>query len=198
MYDCRAPALEDAKLRFTQVISAIRARTVTKIRGAALASAVLLLACGESARRQSTDVPATTDAGVDGGPVQVCPLDTTFPPPVPECSDVREATAGKWTEESEARWSATPDPHDITILVRGAAPICSEGRLETPYLAEWNWQSQRCVRGLIDAVGGVATDERFWLVDIVIATLSWSQIQAVGAHPDVQSIGPEEDGSPPP
>jgi hypothetical protein len=142
-------------------------------------------------------------SGTDPNQVPGCPLDTTVPPPVPECSDEREAPDGKWTESSEATWSATPDAHDVTVQVRGAAKNCPAPSCPPPpnacpgsgdvqdYMAEWNWQSQRCVRELIDAVGGVATEERFWIVSIIGATLTWSQIQAVGAHPHVQSITPQ-------
>jgi hypothetical protein len=43
-----------------------------------------------------------------------------------------------------------------------------------------------------------ATEEGFFIIDVVIATLTWSRIQAVGAHPHVQSIGPQQEDSPPP
>ncbi|HEX6272290.1 MAG TPA: hypothetical protein VFZ53_04600 [Polyangiaceae bacterium] len=146
-------------------------------------------------------------SGMDPDPAG-CPLDTTVPPPVPECGEVREATAGKWTEESEERWSATPDAHDVIVQVRGAARNCPTSCPPAPnacpsferqqeYMSEWNWQSQRCVRELIDAVGGTATQERFWLVDMIVATLTWSQIQAVAEHPHVQTIEPESGGEPP-
>jgi hypothetical protein len=146
-----------------------------------------------------------TDPGEPG-----CPLDTTIPPPVPECSDVREPNAGKWSEESEERWKAMDGADEVGVIVRGAAKVCPIDSCpprpnECPsferqmnYMQEWNWQSQSCVRALIEAVGGSASEERTWLVNTINATLTWSQIQAVGAHPHVEGIGPNETGEPPP
>jgi hypothetical protein len=65
-------------------------------------------------------------------------------------------------------------------------------------MERWNWEAQRCVRALIDAVGGTATGERFFIINVLIATLTWDQIQLVGAHPHVQQVQPTDEGSPPP
>ena len=102
------------------------------------------------------------------------------------------------------------EPESVMILVRNAGQVCMlpacqdqakscpELEEETEYLREWNWQSQRCVRGLIKELGGRATDERFWLVNALVASLTWPQIQQIGAHPDVQYVESSESGTPPP
>ena len=61
-----------------------------------------------------------------------------------------------------------------------------------------NLESQRCVRDLIDDVGGSSDAESFWLVDAFVATLTWEQIQAVAASPQVVQIEPDSGGAPPP
>ena len=162
--------------------------------------------------RVITDSRAGT-IDVDSGeprPVDGCPLDTQAPIPKPECNDARESTAGKWSAADQARWEANPSAIDVLIQVRGGgkacpAPDCPPRPNECPqqmheiaYLQEWDWQSQNCVRALIEQVGGQATDERFWIIDVIEAYLTWPQIQAVGAHPHVLSIESNDTGALPP
>jgi hypothetical protein len=51
------------------------------------------------------------------------------------------------------------------------------------------------VPGLIAEIGGTASDERFWILHVVSAELSWQEIQVVTTHPDVESMGSAEGGS---
>jgi hypothetical protein len=150
------------------------------------------------------------DTGVDQSGDLDCPLDTQAPVPGPECTDEREMTADKWTPDSEDAWSASTEANDVIIRVRGVAPVCPapscppqpntcpQFELEQTYMSEWNWESQRCVRGLIAASGGLATEERFWLINIIVAELTWEQIQIVATHPHVEFIEPSDTGEPPP
>src|SRR5215831_2669459 len=81
----------------------------------------------------------------------------------------------------------------------GGGSVCPNPTAQDQnYLEEWNWQSQACIRALIGQLGGQATDERFWIVDMIDATLTWSWIQAVGAHPNVMTIESNTPGGAPP
>ena len=136
-----------------------------------------------------------------------CPVDTTQPIPEPICTSAREPGLSKWSDRDEARWTSTLGPHRVLMRIRGGHAVCPAPTCPTRpnpcpefeaiqrYSEEWNWQSQRCVRGLIADIGGTASDERFWILNGVSADLSWQQIQVVATHPDVESIGSAEGGS---
>lgn len=153
---------------------------------------------------------ADVDPGVAPGENERCPLDLEAPIPAPECTTARESAAGKWTEASEAIWSASAEPHDVTIVVRGGATVCPAQECPAPpnpcpesgaqheYMSEWNWQSQRCVRAVLLDLGAEATDEHFWLANVMFAKLTWDQIQAAGAHPHVAAIDRDKEPTPPP
>ena len=139
-----------------------------------------------------------------------CPLNTDAPVPKPECNDARESSSGKWTLEDEQVWRESTVPIQVTIQVRNGGKVCPapacpptpnpcpERELTQAYLGEWNWQSQSCVRKLISDIGGSATDERFWLISLIGASLTWPQIQEVGSHPHVATIQSTESTAPPP
>jgi hypothetical protein len=142
-------------------------------------------------------------------PAEGCPLDTNAPIPKPQCSDVRESPEGKWSAADRARWQSSPDAQLVLLLLQGrqlctfpgCPPMpnpCPEADSYVAYLEQWNWESQQCVRTLIHDVGGTASEERFWLVNSIAASLTWSQIQAVAAHPQVLSVESAQDGSLPP
>jgi hypothetical protein len=145
-------------------------------------------------------------------PPEGCPLDTTAAIPQRDCVTTREATTDKWSSAAETLWRARPDagPHQVLVLISGGRKGCTvprcaaEDRVSCPeldeythYLEEWNWQSQQCVRASIAALGGEATDERFWLVNTLVANLTWEQIQMVGTHPHVLKIENNSGTSPP-
>jgi hypothetical protein len=134
-------------------------------------------------------------------PPEGCPLDPTAAIPQPTCDDTREPSTNKWSSAAEKVWRAEAGPHTVLLSIGGGRQVCelprcaAEDRGSCPevqdymhYLEEWNWQSQQCVRALIAEVGGEATDERFWLVNTLVAKLTWEQIQAVAKHPHVLSI----------
>jgi hypothetical protein len=50
---------------------------------------------------------------------------------------------------------------------------------------------ERCVRSLVEAVGGIATDECFWIIDVFVVRWSWDQIQVIAAHPRVHRVARE-------
>ncbi|HET8933236.1 MAG TPA: hypothetical protein VFN67_07360 [Polyangiales bacterium] len=148
-------------------------------------------------------VPASSTTPVDG-----CPIDPKQPVAKPECTQERDG-GRKWSQRSEAEWSAAPGPIRVLLAINGGhmscgAPDCPPRPNPCPeqeavqmFLEEWNWQSQRCVRALIQELGGTATDERFWLVDTMVAELTWAQIQEVAKHPHVRTIESSLSSPPP-
>jgi hypothetical protein len=147
---------------------------------------------------------------IDPPPVpEGCPRVLTEPVPAPECTDERESPAGKWSEQNEALWSSTPGPHEVGLAIRGGAEACPlpacpprpnpcpSSEREYEYLKEWNQQSQRCVRDLIAAVGGTATDEVLVIVNAIWGSLTWEQIQIVAEHPHVERISSNAPQPPP-
>jgi hypothetical protein len=141
--------------------------------------------------------PATSDTTAQAQ----CPPDITLPIPTRTCPATRDSGAGKLM----GRLPQDGSPIVVMVSVSGAAPGCpiaACGGCPEPtsiydYWAAENFASQKCVRDLITAVGGTVTDERFWIVDALIATLTWDQIQVVATRPHVTSIEPNETGSPP-
>lgn len=92
-----------------------------------------------------------------------------------DCPSATESVAGKYSAEAQAAWEGSPGPHEVVVTVRSAA--------------------QTCVRALVSRLGGTASHEV--LGHGFPATLSWSQIQGVAAHPDVAYVEPRY-GNPPP
>jgi hypothetical protein len=131
-----------------------------------------------------------------------CPPDVSLSIPTRICPTAREPGAGKL----DGQFAQDGSPIDVIIVVSGAATVCEiascrggcpEQTLVTDYWAAENFASQKCVRDLIDSVGGASTPERFWIVDAFVATLTWEQIQVVATHPHVVDIAPNL-GAPPP
>jgi hypothetical protein len=132
-----------------------------------------------------------------------CPPDVSLPIPTRTCPTAREPGASKLM----GQFPQDGSPVEVIIQVSGAAPVCDIGSCRdgscpqfmaiTDYWEAENFASQKCVRDFIDAVGGTSTPERSWLVDMVVATLTWEQIQIVATHPHVTDIEPNI-GNPPP
>jgi hypothetical protein len=132
------------------------------------------------------------------------------PVALPPCSTDPQPIAGKFTPAAEAQWRDSGVPNEVLLAIRreqelSPLPECLDRAASCPerdrYLAretEVAKASQTCVRSLIASIGGAATDEVFVPGNAMVATLSWSQIQIVAAHPDVISIAPRFDGTPPP
>lgn len=57
--------------------------------------------------------------------------------------------------------------------------------------------SQRCVRALVEEVGGQVT-ETFPLGNALSASLNWQKLVRVAAHPHLQSLSDGEETAPPP
>lgn len=151
-----------------------------------------------------------TSPGLQTGSLPAgCPPDYSTPVPPRTCPSTTEATSGKFTTASQAAWQASPGANQVTIAVRrdsqlcprpacpGTAVECPELERYTDRLLEEATASQACVRALIAAIGGTASSEVFAVGDSFSATLTWSQIQTVAAHPHVAQIEPAA-GEPPP
>jgi len=138
-----------------------------------------------------------------------CLGDPSAPAQAPQCSSVTEEISGKFTPAARADWEAAAGPNEVVVSVRGPAPVCPRpecpGRAAAcPELDRYNQAleaqtraSQTCVRALIASLGGTASDEVLVLGDAFPATLTWPQIQAVAAHPDVVQIDPRFGTAPP-
>jgi hypothetical protein len=132
-----------------------------------------------------------------------CPPDVSLPIPTRICPAARESGTSKLM----GQFPQDGSPIVVVVGVSGGAPVCDVGSCRDgncpqqmaiwDYWAAENFASQRCVRDLIESVGGTSTPERFWIVDMLVATLTWEQIQAVATHPHVTSIEPNQGGPPP-
>ena len=178
-------------------------------RGATSAILVLLAvifagACGGGSGADVTavDASATSPATSETTAQAQCPPDVTLPIPTRTCPTARDSGAGKLM----GQFPQDGSPIVVVVGVSGAAPVCPiatcrggcpEQTSITDFWAAENFASQTCVRDFISAVGGTATDERFWIVDALVATLTWDQIQVVATHPHVTSIEPNMGGPPP-
>lgn len=132
-----------------------------------------------------------------------CPPNPHAVIPEPLCDAVREPSAGKIELRSQSIFEAAMGSSvEVAIKVRGGAEICpldscaenscaSAEEVQT-FWAQQNLASQKCVRDLIAALGGDADPETFWLVNSLVAKLTWAQIQVVATHPDVSKIDPAE------
>lgn len=101
---------------------------------------------------------------------------------------------------------------DMIIGVRGGADFTRVGDIQCPQdggrsCAERDQAledagaisvaSQRCVRALVEEVGGQVT-ETFPFGNALRASLSWQQLVRVAAHPHVQSLSDNYETTPPP
>lgn len=155
--------------------------------------------------------------GVDAVPFggaqpEGCPPDYTKPIPTPECTNARESPDGKFSAQDQQRWEGATGPTDVGIQLREVGPICP-GATSCPsdpepcpardmYIA-WrqaaNEASQKCVRDLIQSLGAsIDPGDTIWLINALYAQLTWDQIQAVAALPEVIGISSSDEGSPPP
>jgi len=167
----------------------------SSIFAAAGLAAVVTASCGSGV---SPGASATSDVVAQ----TQCPPDVTLPIPTRTCPAARDSGTGK------LQGTFPKDGSSVVVMVgvSGAAPVCAvpecrggcpEQTALTDYWAAENFASQKCVRDMIAAVGGSATDERFSIVDAIVATLTWEQIQMVATHPHVVSIEPNAGGPPP-
>jgi hypothetical protein len=156
-----------------------------------------------------TPAVMTPDAAGDAMTVtttaqEQCPPDVSLPIPTRTCPATRESGAGKIMGKFPTDGSAVV----VLIGVSGAAPVCDVGSCREgncpqqmaiwDYWAAENLASQKCVRDLVDSVGGSSSPEQLGFVDFFVATLTWAQIQTVATHPHVESISPSEGGGTPP
>ena len=160
------------------------------------------IGCSSDAEVPSSDDPETQLSDIASD----CPVDTTQPIPEPSCPSKREPLV-KWSDRDESRWTSTSGPHRVLVRVSGGRAVCPAPTCPTRpnpcpeyeairrYSEEWNWRSQRCVRALITDIGGTASEERFWVVNVISAELTWQQIQNTAMHPHVENIGSAEGGS---
>lgn len=150
-----------------------------------------------------------TSSGLQWAPeTPGCPPDITAPIPTVDCTSQVEPIDGKISDDARAIFEAASSSIQVVITVRSSAVICPlpdcsakpcpEDDAIINYVTSENLESQRCVRDLIDDVGGSSDAESFWLVDAFVATLTWEQIQAVAASPQVVQIEPDSGGAPPP
>jgi hypothetical protein len=161
--------------------------------------------CGGGGAGSMTAAATVTDtssaSAVEDVAQAQCPPDVILPIPPRVCPTSRDLGAGKLQGQFPK-----DGPVDVMISVSGAAPVCAVPVCRggcpaqttlTDYWAAENFATQKCVRDLIDAVGGTSTPEQFWLVDALVATLTWEQIQIVATHPHVLEIDPNVGGPPP-
>ncbi|MBL8954716.1 MAG: hypothetical protein JNK82_28320 [Myxococcaceae bacterium] len=139
-----------------------------------------------------------------------CPPDLTKPIPTVTCPAVTEPIDAKLSADDRRRFEQADatTKHDVVLQVRGGAKICrlpqcppppavceAKDQLTTRWRDE-NAEAQRCVRDAITAAGATADADVLWLVNIVSASLTWAQLQAVAAHPHVLQV--EAGGEAPP
>ncbi|HET6284051.1 MAG TPA: hypothetical protein VFH73_24050 [Polyangia bacterium] len=141
-------------------------------------------------------------------PVAGCPPDLTSPIPITVCPAERTSIAGKLSESAQLKFStAGATAFDVMILVAGGAqhcplPECSQVPCPAREAVQRRWaaenlEAQRCVRALVDSVGGTSNVEVFAITNVFEATLNWEQIQIVAQHPHVLQIDPNEPTPPP-
>ncbi len=133
-----------------------------------------------------------------------CPPDLQSPIHPTSCNPARESAEGKITPVAQARFRQSVGLEHIQISVAAGATICPlplcPGRAEAcpereAIMARWkaeNLESQRCVRGLIDALGGTSSPDVSWLVNWFDATLPGPQVEVLATHPHVLRIEPYE------
>lgn len=145
-------------------------------------------------------------------PPEHCPPDYDSPVVPRECPLTTESIDGKFApEDAPATWEQSTAPHTVLLSVERErrlcpAPQCPADRtVECPELTRYLERneeeaaaSQSCVRALIVAIGGSATDEIFVAGNGIEAFLTWPQIQMVASHPHVVSITQTGLNTPPP
>ena len=101
-----------------------------------------------------------------------------------------------------AEWEASSGPNEVVIAVRREyslcpRPVCPDRGAGCPEAAGYDARltedalaSQACVRALISSIGGTVSPEVFVLGNGLLASLTWSQIQTVAAHPHVAADRP--------
>jgi hypothetical protein len=136
-----------------------------------------------------------------------CPPDLSAPIPQVVCTDQRESGDAKITGADKAAFEKATGAVAVMVGVRGGAASCPlpecpatpcperDAAIERARLE--NLASQTCVRQLVASAGGTASPDTFWLINAFSATLTWDQIQAVAAYPDVARIEGNAGSSPP-
>lgn len=129
------------------------------------------------------------------------------------CGPAREAVDGKISERDRQAWNGTSDAHRVLISMKLELPLCAfapcpSGEASCPardkVIADRQNAyavSQQCVKALIAELGGaVEGGDQLWLTNAFAANLTWEQITAVAAHPDVRLVESVSGGSaaPPP
>lgn len=147
------------------------------------------------------DIRTYDGLSFDPPPPLGCPPDVQSPIPVVACTDQRDTIDSKFDAAALPVLQAATSPIDVDIMVSGGAPICPVTSCSTPpcpdtgqiisWMTDVNLASQRCVRALITSLGGTSDPGTLWLVDSFQASLTWEQIQAVAAYPQVTSIEPD-------
>ena len=150
------------------------------------------------------DVTPTVEEGGVETPAEAaptCPPDPSATIQERACSAARESPAGKIDLRSQINFEAAAgEPSEVMIQVEGGAGICqldSCAEKSCPaadeiraFWVQQNLASQKCVRDLVETLGGRYSGEAFWLVNAFGAELTWPQIQIVATHPDVLHIDP--------
>jgi hypothetical protein len=140
-------------------------------------------------------------------PMLGCPPDLAAPIPVAVCTDQREAGDAKMTDADKAAFQKATGAVAVMVGVRGGAascPLpecpatpCPEQDAAIMRASQENLASQACVRQLVASLDGMASPDTFWLINAFTATLTWAQIQAVAAYPDVTRIEGNAGANPP-
>jgi hypothetical protein len=136
-----------------------------------------------------------------------CPPDLDAPVPAVACTDEREPIDGKFFDAQRAQLEAATSPVGVGIMLSGGATVCPTSQCSVPpcpdlvkFTERWkaeNTASQRCVRDLIASLGGTSSPEVFSGINVFFASLTWEQMRAVAAYPQVKSLE-RASGSPPP
>jgi hypothetical protein len=119
----------------------------------------------------------------------------------PTCAAEPEPGTAKLDRETREYLASTPEPKPATVMVKGGAmptplPVCSgdcpEAELLMSRWTEENLAAQRCTRARIAELGGAAEPSAEWLVNVIFATLTVEQADALSTYPDVLSISARE------
>jgi hypothetical protein len=187
----------------------------------ALFSIALIWGCSDAHGPEAAAAGVGSSAGRDAATEPRSSLDAMTSPDQPcsqragdtdgrPCPSAREPIDGKLSDSDRQQWQRSVEPQSVLIVVRDGAMLCPPPECPGPerscperdrLLARWqaeNAVSQRCVRNLVAAVGGEASSESFGFINVFEATLTWSQIQQVAAHPSVQHIDAAQTNTPPP
>lgn len=132
-----------------------------------------------------------------------CPPDYESPIPERDCPQERAQGTNEVSASLELLRD-DPGPHGVIVSVTGGATYCPAPecparpnpcpeleRASERYRSE-NLASQRCVRELLEGLGGVVEDHVFTSLNGLEARLTWPQIDALAEHPHVIYIEPSE------